>query len=128
MYGDDYPPAVIATSAITMTYFFTSKAGGSGIELVAILPTACDGLAGATAASATLEAQSFLRKFGVCAPSRPRSSLLTKATALVDLLEDRYRRGVVVVTSQVYPRGWLKLFEDAVVGEAVRPSFRRRPL
>jgi hypothetical protein len=30
----------------------------------------------------------------------------------VDLLEDRYQRGVVVVTSQVDPCGWLKLFED----------------
>jgi len=29
------------------------------------------------------------------------------------------KRGVVIVTSQVDPRGWLKLFEDAVVGEAI---------
>lgn len=42
-----------------------------------------------------------------------------EATVLVDLLEDRYRNGVVIVTSQVDPRGWLKLFEDAVVGEAI---------
>ena len=48
-----------------------------------------------------------------------RSYTHEEATALVDLLEDRYQRGVVVVTSQVDPRGWLKLCEDAVVGEAI---------
>lgn len=42
-----------------------------------------------------------------------------EATVLVDLLEDRYRHGVVIVTSQVDPRGWQKLFEDPVVGEAI---------
>lgn len=48
-----------------------------------------------------------------------RSYTHEEATTLVDLLEDRYQRGVVIVTSQVDPRGWLKLFEDAVVGEAI---------
>jgi len=47
-----------------------------------------------------------------------------EATVLVDLLEDRYRHGVVIVTSQVDPRGWLKLFEDAVVGEAIVDRLR----
>ncbi len=47
-----------------------------------------------------------------------------EATVLVDLLEDRYRRGVVIVTSQVDPRGWLKLFEDAVIGEAIVDRLR----
>jgi DNA replication protein DnaC len=42
-----------------------------------------------------------------------------EATALVDLLEERYRRGSLIVTSQVDPRGWLKLFEDPVIGEAI---------
>lgn len=42
-----------------------------------------------------------------------------EATVLVDLLEDRYRRGVVIVSSQVDHRGWLKLFEDPVIGEAI---------
>lgn len=42
-----------------------------------------------------------------------------EATVLVDLLEDRYRHGVVIVTSQVDPRGWQKLFEDPVIGEAI---------
>lgn len=42
-----------------------------------------------------------------------------EATVLVDLLEDRYRHGVVLISSQVDPRGWLKLFEDPVIGEAI---------
>lgn len=42
-----------------------------------------------------------------------------EATVFVDLLEERYRRGVLIVTSQVDPRGWLKLFEDPVIGEAI---------
>jgi DNA replication protein DnaC len=48
-----------------------------------------------------------------------RSYTHNEATALVDLLEDRYQRGVVIVTSQVDHRGWLKLFEDPVVAEAI---------
>jgi DNA replication protein DnaC len=48
-----------------------------------------------------------------------RSYTHDEATTLVDLLEDRYQRGVVVITSQVDHRGWLKLFEDPVVGEAI---------
>jgi DNA replication protein DnaC len=42
-----------------------------------------------------------------------------EATVLVDLLEDRHRKGSVVVTSQVDPKGWLKLFEDPVIAEAI---------
>jgi len=42
-----------------------------------------------------------------------------EAMALMDLLEERYRKGPVIVTSQVEPSGWLKLFEDAVMGEAL---------
>jgi len=42
-----------------------------------------------------------------------------EATALVDLLEERYRKGVAIVTSQVDPRGWGKLFDDPVIGEAI---------
>lgn len=48
-----------------------------------------------------------------------RSYTHEEATALVDLLEDRYRRGVVIVTSQVDPRGWSKLFDDPVIAEAI---------
>lgn len=32
-----------------------------------------------------------------------------EATVLVDILEDRHRKGSVIVTSQVEPKGWLKL-------------------
>jgi DNA replication protein DnaC len=42
-----------------------------------------------------------------------------EATALVDVLEERYRKGVVIVTSQVDDKGWKKLFEDPVVAEAI---------
>lgn len=48
-----------------------------------------------------------------------RSYSHDEATALVDLLEERYQRGIVIVTSQVDARGWLKLFEDPVVAEAI---------
>jgi len=37
----------------------------------------------------------------------------------MDILEERYRKLSVIVTSQVDPRGWLKLFEDPVIAEAI---------
>lgn len=42
-----------------------------------------------------------------------------EATTLLDVLEDRYRKGSVIVTSQVDSRGWSKLFEDPVIAEAI---------
>lgn len=42
-----------------------------------------------------------------------------EASILMDILEERYRKLPVIVTSQVDPRGWLKLFEDAVIAEAL---------
>lgn len=42
-----------------------------------------------------------------------------EANVLVDLLEDRHRKGSVIVTSQVDPKGWLKLFEDPIISEAI---------
>lgn len=42
-----------------------------------------------------------------------------EATVLVDLLEDRHRKGSVIVTSQADPRGWAKLFEDPLIAEAI---------
>lgn len=42
-----------------------------------------------------------------------------EAMSLMDLLEERYQKGVVVITSQVNPEGWTKLFEDPVIGEAI---------
>lgn len=42
-----------------------------------------------------------------------------EATILMDLLEERYRKGSVIVTSQVDSKGWKKLFEDPVIAEAI---------
>ena len=42
-----------------------------------------------------------------------------EANVLVDLLEDRHRKGSVIVTSQADPKGWGKLFEDPVIAEAI---------
>jgi DNA replication protein DnaC len=42
-----------------------------------------------------------------------------EATALMDLLEERYQRGVIILTSQVKPEGWKLLFEDPIIGEAL---------
>jgi len=42
-----------------------------------------------------------------------------EATVLVDILEERHRKGSVIVTSQVDPKGWTKLFEDPVIAEAI---------
>lgn len=42
-----------------------------------------------------------------------------EATSLVDILEDRHRKGSVIITSQVDPKGWVKLFEDPVIAEAI---------
>jgi DNA replication protein DnaC len=42
-----------------------------------------------------------------------------EATALMDILEERYRKGPLIITSQVEPQGWVKLFEDPVIAEAI---------
>jgi DNA replication protein DnaC len=42
-----------------------------------------------------------------------------EATSLIDILEERYQKAPVIVTSQVEPQGWLKLFEDPVIAEAI---------
>lgn len=42
-----------------------------------------------------------------------------EANVLMDILEERYQKGIVIMTSQVDPRGWIKLFEDPVIGEAI---------
>jgi DNA replication protein DnaC len=42
-----------------------------------------------------------------------------EANTLIDLIEERYRKGIVMITSQVSPRGWENLFEDPVIGEAI---------
>jgi len=48
-----------------------------------------------------------------------RSYSHNEAILLVDLLEDRYRKQVHIITSQVDVVGWLNLFEDRVIAEAI---------
>ena len=42
-----------------------------------------------------------------------------EASVLYEILEDRYRKGSVIITSQVRPQGWKALFEDQVIAEAI---------
>lgn len=42
-----------------------------------------------------------------------------EAISLMDILEERYQKAPLIVTSQVEPQGWLKLFEDQVIAEAI---------
>jgi DNA replication protein DnaC len=42
-----------------------------------------------------------------------------EATSLMDILEERYQKAPLIVTSQVEPQGWMKLFEDPVIAEAI---------
>lgn len=42
-----------------------------------------------------------------------------EATILMDILEERYQKGPIIITSQVEPKGWIKLFEDPVIAEAI---------
>ena len=37
----------------------------------------------------------------------------------MELLEDRYQKGVVIFTSQIRPQGWKTLFEDQVIADAI---------
>jgi len=48
-----------------------------------------------------------------------RSYSHEEANVLVDLLEDRHRKGSVITTSQANPKGWIKLFEDPLIAEAI---------
>ena len=52
-----------------------------------------------------------------------------EASTLLDLIEDRYQKGAIIITSQVKPEGWKSLFEDPVIAEAladrlINPSMR----
>jgi len=42
-----------------------------------------------------------------------------EATTMLDILEDRYRKGSIIVTSQVDAKGWKTLFDDPVIAEAI---------
>ena len=48
-----------------------------------------------------------------------RSYSHEEATVLMDLLEGGYGKNLFIVTSQVDKKGWSKLFEDAVIAEAL---------
>lgn len=48
-----------------------------------------------------------------------RSYSHREATILYEILEDRYQKGSIIVTSQVNPLGWKSLFEDPVIAEAI---------
>jgi len=48
-----------------------------------------------------------------------RSYTHEEANVLVELLEGRVKKGPIIVTSQVDPKGWFKLFEDPVIAEAI---------
>ena len=48
-----------------------------------------------------------------------------EANTLLDLLEERYQKGSVIVTSQVDPKGWGKLFEDPVIAEAITDRLKK---
>lgn len=76
----------------------------------------------------------ILDDFGLRKYSHP------EANTLYDILEERYNKGPVIITSQVKPLGWKSLFEDEVIAEAILdrlisnsqeylitgPSFRKR--
>lgn len=42
-----------------------------------------------------------------------------EAMILLDLLEARYQKGTLIISSQVDHKGWLKLFDDAPTAEAI---------
>lgn len=42
-----------------------------------------------------------------------------EANVLIEILEGRAKKGPIIVTSQVDPKGWHKLFEDPIIAEAV---------
>ena len=48
-----------------------------------------------------------------------RSLSHEEATVLYDILEERYGKGSLIVTSQMRPDGWMGLFEDQVIAEAI---------
>lgn len=43
----------------------------------------------------------------------------SEASILLDVLEERYQKGVLIITSQIDTHGWHLLFEDAPIAEAI---------
>lgn len=67
---------------------------------------------------------SFIRKFNkayviVFDDFGLRNYTHEEATILMDLLEERYGKSSLIITSQVDPKGWNKLFEDPVIAESI---------
>lgn len=42
-----------------------------------------------------------------------------EACILMDILEERYQKLSLILTSQVDPKGWFKLFEDPIIAQAI---------
>ena len=42
-----------------------------------------------------------------------------EATILYEILEDRYKKCPIIITSQIDPRGWMNLIKDKVIAEAI---------
>jgi len=71
-------------------------------------------------ARADLEDVEHLRLQLAFQPVRRKSAQRDgEAISLMDILEERYQKAPLIVTSQVEPQGWLKLFEDQVIAEAI---------
>lgn len=47
-----------------------------------------------------------------------------EANIFLEILEERYQKRINIVTSQVDPDGWLGLFEDSVISEAIVDRLR----
>jgi DNA replication protein DnaC len=48
-----------------------------------------------------------------------RSYSHDEAVTLLEILEERYTKSVVIVTSQVEPLGWKSLFQDSVISDSI---------
>ena len=42
-----------------------------------------------------------------------------EANVFLELLEERYQKGINIINSQVSPSGWRELFDDSVISEAI---------
>ena len=42
-----------------------------------------------------------------------------EAVTLLEIIEERYTKGIVIITSQVEPAGWRTLFQDSVISDAI---------
>lgn len=45
-----------------------------------------------------------------------------EATMLIEILEERYGKGIAIITTQVDPEGWRSLFQDSVISDAIIDS------